>query len=158
MGYLCRPIHGGDAADVQTFKVYREQMFINIVEPSMGTLEERTRICVPYPIELNLTASLAFKEYEIHVDDWKHFAYFSPESLHKPLLAEVKTQEPPDVVGILSPFTEPTPQRVANAMLDLHIQYHMVMGVSRFVQYTQVRPFLHVNFFLKTMIFCGRLQ
>ena len=46
----------------------------------------------------------------------------------------------PEVVALLSPFMYPTPHAVASNMLFLYIQYHMVLGIRRYMQYTQVRP------------------
>lgn len=46
----------------------------------------------------------------------------------------------PEVVALLSPFMYPTPHAIANNMLFLYIKYHMVLGIRRYVQYTQVRP------------------
>lgn len=45
----------------------------------------------------------------------------------------------PEVVALLSPFMYPTPHAIANNMLFLYIKYHMVLGIRRYVQYTQVR-------------------
>ena len=48
----------------------------------------------------------------------------------------------PEVVALLSPFMYPTPHAIANNMLFLYIKYHLVLGIKRYVQYTQVRPAL----------------
>jgi len=46
----------------------------------------------------------------------------------------------PEVVALLSPFMYPTPHAIANNMLFLYIKYHMVLGIRKYVQYTQARP------------------
>lgn len=48
----------------------------------------------------------------------------------------------PEVVALLPPFMYPTPHTIANDLLFLYIQYHMLLGIKRYVQYTQVRPAL----------------
>lgn len=48
----------------------------------------------------------------------------------------------PEVAALLSPFMYPTPHAIANNMLFLYIKYHMVLGIKRYIQYTQVRPAL----------------
>jgi len=45
----------------------------------------------------------------------------------------------PEVVALLSPFMYPTPHAIANNMLFLYIKYHMVLGIRKYVQYTQAR-------------------
>ena len=47
---------------------------------------------------------------------------------------------PPEVVALLSPFMYPTPHAIANNMLFLYIKYHMVLGITKYIQYTQARP------------------
>ncbi len=46
---------------------------------------------------------------------------------------------PPEVVALLSPFMYPTPHAIANNMLFLYIKYHMVLGITKYIQYTQAR-------------------
>ena len=48
----------------------------------------------------------------------------------------------PEVVALLSPFLHPTMHTVANNMLFVYIKYHMVLGIKRYVQYTQARHVL----------------
>jgi len=60
------------------FKVHKEIMFEEEAEPEQGTKAERKRICVPFPIELSLPNGEAFGDFEIHVEGWKNFAYYSP--------------------------------------------------------------------------------
>ena len=43
-----------------------------------------------------------------------------------------------DVVALLVPFLQPTPQELANNLLFFYVQYHLKLGFSKFVQYTQV--------------------
>lgn len=43
-----------------------------------GTKEERKRICVPFPFELSMSNAEALGDFEIHVEGWKNFAYYSP--------------------------------------------------------------------------------
>ena len=43
-----------------------------------GTKEERKRICVPFPFELSMSNAEALTDFEIHVEGWKNFAYYSP--------------------------------------------------------------------------------
>ncbi len=43
-----------------------------------------------------------------------------------------------EVVALLVPFLHPTPQEIANNLLYFYIQYHLQLGFSKFVQYTQV--------------------
>ena len=43
-----------------------------------------------------------------------------------------------DVVALLVPFLQPTPQDIANNLLYYYVQYHLQLGFSKFVQYTQV--------------------
>ena len=45
-----------------------------------------------------------------------------------------------DVVALLVPFLQPTPQELANNLLFFYVQYHLKLGFSKFVQYTQVGP------------------
>ena len=45
-----------------------------------------------------------------------------------------------DVVALLVPFLQPTPQELANNLLFFYVQYHLKLGFSKFVQYTQVWP------------------
>ena len=44
-----------------------------------------------------------------------------------------------DVVALLVPFLLPTPQDIANNLLYYYVQYHLQLGFTKFVQYTQVR-------------------
>eukprot|EP00884_Botryococcus_braunii_P010128 jgi/Botrbrau1/19116/Bobra.0077s0029.1 len=132
-----RTVREGEPGTEHDFKVFKEEMYSEIAEPAMGTLEERIRVCVPYPIELNLTAQEAYKDFEIRIGGWKNFAYYSPQSIHKPVAQAPPTEELPEVVAILVPFLETTPQDAANALLERYIQYHLKLGFSQFVQYTQ---------------------
>lgn len=43
-----------------------------------------------------------------------------------------------DVVALLVPFLQPTPQDIANNLLYYYVRYHLQLGFSKFVQYTQV--------------------
>ncbi len=43
-----------------------------------------------------------------------------------------------EVVALLVPFLQPTPQAIANNLLYLYVKYHLELGFSKFVQYTQV--------------------
>ena len=43
-----------------------------------------------------------------------------------------------EVVAMLVPFLQPTPQEIANNLLYLYIKYHLELGFSKFIQYTQV--------------------
>lgn len=43
-----------------------------------------------------------------------------------------------DVVALLVPFLQPTPQDIANNLIYHYVQYHLQLGFSKFVQYTQV--------------------
>jgi hypothetical protein len=45
-----------------------------------------------------------------------------------------------EVVALLVPFLRPTPQQIANNLLYFYIKYHLELGFSKFVQYTQARP------------------
>ena len=65
------------------FKVHKEIMFDEEAEPEQGTKEERRRICVPFPFELSLPNGDALGDFEIHVEGWKNFAYYSPGDLHR---------------------------------------------------------------------------
>lgn len=49
-----------------------------------------------------------------------------------------KVAGPREVVALLVPFLHPTPQGIANNLLYLYVQYHLELGFSKFVQYTQV--------------------
>lgn len=60
------------------FTVYKDLMFKEIAEPEMGTEEERARICVPFPFEMNVSNNEASGDFEVHVEGWKNFVYFSP--------------------------------------------------------------------------------
>lgn len=60
------------------FKVYKEIMFNETSEPEMGTPEERMRICVPFPFEMNISNNEAGGDFEVHVEGWKNFVYYSP--------------------------------------------------------------------------------
>lgn len=42
------------------------------------------------------------------------------------------------MVALLVPFLKPTPQDIANNLLYYYVQYHLQLGFSKFVQYTQV--------------------
>jgi hypothetical protein len=44
-----------------------------------------------------------------------------------------------EVIALLVPFLHPTPQDIANNLLYFYIRYHLQLGFSKFVQYTQVR-------------------
>jgi len=46
----------------------------------------------------------------------------------------------PEVVALLAPFLQPTAVDVAARLLYLYIAYHLRLGFTRFVQYTQARP------------------
>lgn len=59
------------------FTVHKDIMFTEIAEPEMGTDEERKRICVPFPFELSIPNNEASSDFEIHVEGWKNFAYYS---------------------------------------------------------------------------------
>ena len=60
------------------FTVRKELMFREVAEPEMGTEEERARVCVPFPLEVDISNSEAGLDFEIHVEGWKNFAYYSP--------------------------------------------------------------------------------
>lgn len=54
-----------------------------------------------------------------------------------------------EVVALLVPFLRPTPTNIANNLLYFYIKYHLELGFSKFVQYTQVLlipPTVHVTF------------
>ncbi len=50
-----------------------------------------------------------------------------------------------EVVALLVPFLHPTPQAIANNLLFFYIQYHLELGFSKFVQYSQVRKCARVS-------------
>jgi hypothetical protein len=60
------------------FRVYKELMFNEVAEPEMGTDEERARVCVPFPFEASISNNEASGDFEIHVEGWRNFAYYSP--------------------------------------------------------------------------------
>lgn len=60
------------------FEVFKDIMFDEVAEPEQGTAEQRKRVCVPFPFELTLPNSETLQDFEIHVDGWKNFAYYSP--------------------------------------------------------------------------------
>ena len=70
-----------DSSREWDFKVYKELMFDEEAEPEQGSKEERRRICVPFPFELTIPNSEALGDFEIHVEGWKNFAYYSPGRL-----------------------------------------------------------------------------
>ena len=45
----------------------------------------------------------------------------------------------PEVTALLPPFLPPTPGAVAARLLYLYIKYHLHLGFTTFVQYTQAR-------------------
>ena len=45
-----------------------------------------------------------------------------------------------EVVALLVPFLHPTPQAIANNLLYFYVRYHLELGFSKFVQYTQASP------------------
>ena len=60
------------------FKVLRELMAgFNANEPAPGT-DDYYRMCVPYPVELFLSASDATADYTLHVSGIADYTYFSP--------------------------------------------------------------------------------
>ena len=58
----------------------------------------------------------------------------------------------PEVVALLSPFVRTTTHATANNMLFLYIKYHMVLGIKRYVQYTQVQHALTYLWTLKCVV------
>ena len=54
-----------------------------------------------------------------------------------------------EVVALLVPFLRPTPQHIANNLLHFYIKYHLELGFSKFVQYTQARSRSCCTFFLE---------
>ena len=46
----------------------------------------------------------------------------------------------PEVTALLPPFLPPTPGGVAARLLYLYIKYHLQLGFTTFVQYTQACP------------------
>ncbi len=44
-----------------------------------------------------------------------------------------------EVAAVLVPFLQPTPGDVAARLLYLYIMYHLRLGFTRFVQYSQAR-------------------
>lgn len=69
------------------FEVHKDLMFDEMAEPEQGTQEERRRICVPFPFELAMLNSETLGDFEIHVEGWTNFAYYSPgESPPQPSL------------------------------------------------------------------------
>ena len=62
------------------FRVYKEVMFDEMAEPDLGTEEERYRVCTPYPFELNMTGADALLDFELHIDTFKNFVYYSPSA------------------------------------------------------------------------------
>ena len=66
-----------------------------------------------------------------------------------------------DVVALLVPFLQPTPQDIANNLLYYYVQYHLQLGFTKFVQYTQVqllpRLLLSNNATMNILSACFRL-
>lgn len=61
-------------------------------------------------------------------------------AVHRPMLRS--TAPPlasPEVTALLPPFLPPTPGDVAARLLYLYIKYHLQLGFTTFVQYTQAR-------------------
>ncbi len=71
------------------FTVFKDIMFNETSEPEMGTDEERMRICVPFPFEMNVSNNEAAGDFEVHVEGWKNFVYYSPGAASR--LAEPHT-------------------------------------------------------------------
>ena len=67
-------------------------------------------------------------------------AHGSAGGVHRPVPPTPNVAGPREVVALLVPFLHPTPQAIANNLLYLYVQYHLELGFSKFVQYTQVRP------------------
>ena len=67
-------------------------------------------------------------------------AHGSAGGVHGPVPPTPNVAGPREVVALLVPFLHPTPQAIANNLLYLYVQYHLELGFSKFVQYTQVRP------------------
>ena len=60
------------------FNVLREQMAgFTSDEPAPGT-DDRYRMCVPYPVNLTLSAADAAADFTLHVAGIADYAYFSP--------------------------------------------------------------------------------
>jgi hypothetical protein len=63
------------------FRVLRELMAgFNAERPAPGT-DDYYRMCVPYPVELALSAAEAAADYTLHVGGITDYAYFSPGAL-----------------------------------------------------------------------------
>ena len=61
------------------FTVHKELMFREVAEPEMGeTMEARARVCVPFPFQVDVPNNDASRDFEVHVQGWKNFAYYSP--------------------------------------------------------------------------------
>ena len=73
---VCRSV--GEAGHEWDFEVHKDLMFDEMAEPEQGTKEERRRICVPFPFELSMPNSETLGDFELRVEGWKSFAYYSP--------------------------------------------------------------------------------
>jgi len=62
------------------FRVYKEVMWDEMAEPDVGTDEERYRLCTPFPFEINMTLPDALLDFELHIDSFKNFIYYSPSA------------------------------------------------------------------------------
>jgi len=62
------------------FRVYKEVMWDEMAEPDVGTDEERYRLCTPFPFEINMTLPDAQLDFELHIDSFKNFIYYSPSA------------------------------------------------------------------------------
>ena len=66
------------------FTVHKELMFREVAEPEMGTMEERARVCVPFPFQVDVPNNVAARDFEVHVEGWRNFAYYSPGARLRP--------------------------------------------------------------------------
>ena len=73
---FCRSV--SEASREWDFEVHKDLMFDEMAEPEQGTEEERRRICVPFPFELSMPNSETLGDFELRVEGWKSFAYYSP--------------------------------------------------------------------------------
>ena len=76
------------------FGVLREQMAgFTSDEPAPGT-DDRYRMCVPYPINLTLSAADVAADFTLHVAGIADYAYFSPGAPCKDLLVSSSLRRP----------------------------------------------------------------
>ena len=125
-------------------------------QPSLAASVHLLRLaCAPWRVEAHPNAQMwaaALWAQHPEVVHALHALGLPPGSVEVPVERVPLPDGPlpePEVAALLPPFVYPTPHTTANDLLFLYIQYHMLLGIRRYVQYMQVQAMPHRTWRLK---------